>query len=95
MLCLSQKESNKSHLVSWLILLIISSTESILQKIHEAGFEVAFQKELVLTKEQAEEFYKEHKDKEYFESLTNHMSRYIIIEIPPVHPSDINFCGFM
>lgn len=51
--------------------------ESILQKIHEAGFEVAFQKELVLSKEQAEEFYKEHEDKEYFDSLTNHMSRYV------------------
>ena len=51
-------------------------TESILQKIQEAGFEVAFEKELVLTKEQAEEFYKEHEDKEYFDSLTNHMSRY-------------------
>lgn len=49
--------------------------ESIFQKIHEAGFEVAFQKELVLTKEQAEEFYNEHRDKEYFDSLTNHMSR--------------------
>lgn len=51
------------------------SAESILQKIHEAGFEIAFQKELVLTKEQAEEFYSEHRDKEYFDSLTNHMSR--------------------
>lgn len=50
--------------------------ESILQKIQEAGFEVAFEKELVLTKEQAEEFYKEHEDKEYYDSLTNHMSRY-------------------
>lgn len=37
---------------------------------------MAFEKELVLTKEQAEEFYKEHEDKEYFDSLTNHMSRY-------------------
>ena len=46
-----------------------------MQKIHEAGFEIAFQKELVLTKEQAEEFYSEHRDKEYFDSLTNHMSR--------------------
>ena len=53
-----------------------SYLESILQKIQEAGFEVAFEKELVLSKEQAEEFYKEHKDKEYYDSLTNHMSRY-------------------
>ena len=31
----------------------------------------------MLSKEQAEEFYKEHEDKEYFDSLTNHMSRYV------------------
>ena len=37
---------------------------------------MAFEKELALTKEQAEEFYKEHEDKEYYDSLTNHMSRY-------------------
>ncbi len=51
-------------------------TDEILQKIHEAGFEIALQKELTLTKEQAAEFYKEHKDKEYFDSLCAHMSRY-------------------
>ena len=32
-------------------------------------------KEMELTKEQAEEFYSEHKDKDFFESLTTHMSR--------------------
>lgn len=49
--------------------------DTILEKIQEAGFEVAYQKELNLTKEQAEEFYKEHEDKEFFDSLTSHMSR--------------------
>ena len=32
-------------------------------------------KEIQLSKEQAEEFYKEHKDEEYFEELTTNMSR--------------------
>lgn len=51
--------------------------DAILEKISEAGFEVAYQKELTLTKEQAAEFYKEHKDKDFYDSLTSHMSRYI------------------
>lgn len=68
-----------------------SYTESIMQKIHEAGFEVAFEKELVLTKEQAEEFYKEHEDKEYFDSLTNHMSRYACVPLSIPHTCSLKF----
>ena len=48
--------------------------EAILEKMKETGFKVAYQKELTLTKVQAEEFYKEHKEKEFFDSLTTHMS---------------------
>ena len=33
------------------------------------------QKEMQLTKEQAEEFYKEHKDEAYFDELTTRMSK--------------------
>ena len=33
-------------------------------------------KELILSKEQAAEFYKEHAGKDYFDSLCTHMSRY-------------------
>ena len=50
-------------------------TDSIVGKIKEAGFEIALQKELTLSKEQAAEFYKEHEGKDYFESLCAHMSR--------------------
>lgn len=50
--------------------------DAIIEKIREAGFEIAYEKELELTKEQAEEFYKEHKDKDFYDSLTTHMSRY-------------------
>jgi nucleoside diphosphate kinase len=48
--------------------------DEILEKIHEAGFEIAMTKELEMTKEEAEEFYGEHKDQEYFDPLTTHMS---------------------
>lgn len=50
-------------------------TDSIVSKIKEAGFEIALQKELTLSQEQAAEFYKEHEGKDYFESLCAHMSR--------------------
>ena len=50
-------------------------SDEILEKIHEAGFEIAMTKELEMTKEEAEEFYGEHKDQEYFDPLTTHMSR--------------------
>ncbi|KAJ8320307.1 hypothetical protein KUTeg_001894 [Tegillarca granosa] len=48
--------------------------EEILKSINDAGFKVAMQKEMHLTKEQAEDFYKEHKGQEYFEELTTRMS---------------------
>ncbi|XP_078489243.1 thioredoxin domain-containing protein 3 homolog [Ciona intestinalis] len=48
--------------------------DSILQKIGEAGFKIAMQKEMVLTREQAESFYSEHKDKDYFEPLVKQMT---------------------
>ena len=40
---------------------------------------MAMSKEMYLTKEQAEEFYSEHKDKNFFESLTTHMSRCVCV----------------
>lgn len=46
-----------------------------MEKIQEAGFEIAYEKELILTKEQAEKFYKEHEGKDFYDSLTTNMSR--------------------
>ena len=51
--------------------------DEMLAKVQEAGFEIAMQKELTLTKEQAAEFYREHEGKDYFESLCNTMSRFV------------------
>ncbi len=48
--------------------------DAILAKIKESGFSVAFSKELTLTKELAEAFYKELKDKDYYDSLCTKMS---------------------
>ena len=49
--------------------------DEILSKIEEAGFKVAMQKEVTLSKEQVEEFYQEHKEESYFEELTTRMSK--------------------
>lgn len=45
---------------------------------------MAYQKELTLTKEQAEEFYKEHEGKDFYDSLTTHMSRSGVCKSPRV-----------
>ena len=50
-------------------------SDEILEKIRESGFTIAMQKEIQLSKEQAEQFYKEHEGQEYFEELTTRMSR--------------------
>ncbi|XP_063412015.1 thioredoxin domain-containing protein 6-like isoform X5 [Mytilus trossulus] len=48
--------------------------DEIISKIRESGFKVAMQKEMQLTREMAEEFYKEHKGQEYFDQLVTNMS---------------------
>ncbi|XP_078702271.1 thioredoxin domain-containing protein 6-like isoform X14 [Branchiostoma floridae x Branchiostoma belcheri] len=48
--------------------------DEILAKIQEAGFTVALQKEMQLTKDQATEFYKEHEGQDYFEQLIESMT---------------------
>ena len=45
-----------------------------MNKIRSSGFHIAAQKETVLTKELAEQFYMEHKDKEFFGELTEFMT---------------------
>lgn len=59
----------------WVFLLF--SVEEILATITEAGFKVAMQKEMQLTRQMAEDFYKEHIGQEYFEELITRMTRYL------------------
>lgn len=51
-----------------------SSKDEIIAKIHEAGFTIALSKEVQLSKEQAQEFYREHEGQPYFEQLSEAMS---------------------
>lgn len=47
--------------------------EAIIANIHEAGFCIAMEKEVVLTREQVENFYSDHVGQPYFESLVASM----------------------
>ncbi|XP_053090399.1 thioredoxin domain-containing protein 6 isoform X3 [Pangasianodon hypophthalmus] len=49
--------------------------EEILGEIRAAGFTISWQKEMVLTREMAEEFYKQHRDKPFFSYLVDYMCR--------------------
>ena len=47
-----------------------------MDKIKEAGFKVSLSKETTLTKEMAEQLYADHKGKQFFDELTDTMSRF-------------------
>ncbi len=55
---------------------LIFFLDEILEKIKEAGFSIAMAKEVTLTREEAEDFYAEHRGKDFFESLVQNMCRY-------------------
>ncbi|XP_038628413.1 thioredoxin domain-containing protein 3 isoform X2 [Tachyglossus aculeatus] len=48
--------------------------DSVLRRIREDGFTIAMEKEIVLTKEQAHSFYKEHENEDFFPVLLEHMT---------------------
>ncbi len=55
----------------------ICITEEIMTRIREAGFHIAARKETELTQEIAQQFYRDQEGKEYFGTLTEHMTRYL------------------
>ena len=49
-------------------------TEQICERIEDSGLDIILKKELLLTRNQAEGFYAEHKGKPFFEALINFMT---------------------
>ncbi|MFB6306873.1 MAG: nucleoside-diphosphate kinase [Flavobacteriales bacterium] len=54
-------------------------TGKILDMIIEAGFDIVAMKKTVMSKDEAKEFYKVHKDRPFYEDLTDYMSNSPII----------------
>lgn len=52
--------------------------DAIIQKIHESGFRIAARKETTITHDIAESFYDSVKDKDYYDSLVDYMTRWIL-----------------
>ena len=52
-------------------------TEEILEEIRGGGFSITRLKETTLSREIAEEFYKEHRDKPFFSQLVEFMCRLV------------------
>ncbi|XP_063033142.1 thioredoxin domain-containing protein 3 [Melospiza melodia melodia] len=48
--------------------------DSIIQRIQDDGFQIAMQKEVILTEEQVRTFYQEHVDQDYFPVFLEHMT---------------------
>lgn len=65
------------------IFLLLILTEAILDEIRGRGFSVTRLKETVLSREMAEEFYKEHREKPFFNQLVEFMCRLVCSRIQP------------
>ena len=59
------------------LIAIVFFPDEILEKVKEAGFSIAMAKEVTLTREEAEDFYAEHRGKDFFETLVTNMCRYL------------------
>lgn len=63
--------NNEYYFFYWLL------TDNILQEIRGRGFSVTQLKEAVLSRDMAEEFYKEQREKPFFKQLVEFMCRYV------------------
>ena len=67
-------------------------SDSIIAKIEQAGFTIAMSKEIMLSREQAETFYEEHKGSDFFETLVTNMTRFVL-NVQQITVPHCNFQG--
>ena len=60
----------------------MSNKEEIMRRIQEAGIVVQAQKTVQLTRDEAGNFYEEHKNKAFYGDLCNYMARYAFVFRP-------------
>lgn len=63
--------------ITTLNIFLFAPTETILGEIRSSGFSVTQLKEMVLSRQMAEEFYKEHREKAFFSQLVEFMCRLV------------------
>lgn len=61
----------------FVIYFLFALTENILEEIRGSNFSVTQLKETVLSREMAEEFYKQHREKPFFSQLVEFMCRLV------------------
>ncbi|XP_046902971.1 thioredoxin domain-containing protein 6 [Hypomesus transpacificus] len=66
------------------------SRDEILSRIHEAGFEVALQREVMLSEEQVRQFYSQHVDQDYFPALLKNMTSGPVLALALVRTGAVN-----
>lgn len=77
--CLVDWENNLLLLLHLLWLLIcFYFVDDIISRIESAGFSISHVKETQMTREMAENFYKQHHDKNFFNSLVDYMSQWVL-----------------
>lgn len=64
--------------------------DEVLQSIRDAGFSIAMQKEIMLTEQQVQEFYREHVDTEYFPALQQQMTSGPVLALALVKDNAVN-----
>ena len=71
-----EKFSFTRHTTSYKSFCTFFLIDQIIDRIKEAGFRIVSRKDVGLTKELAGQFYHEHEGKEFFNGLTDYMSRF-------------------
>lgn len=69
--------------------MILSKTDTILKEIQDGGFSVAQLKEVLLSRQVAEELYNEQREKPFFNQLLEFMCRFVCLSTELPRPAQV------